>query len=78
MRSFRCTMIIFKEYSQLSILSTVLYIFLTLKFAVIHFANAHFFSVFQNTSSRETNLSKQLYFQSSIDYIDMTAATWRS
>ena len=40
------------------------------------FANALSFSVFQNTSHRKTNfLSKQLYFQSSIDYIEMRPAT---
>ena len=37
------------------------------------------FSVFQNTNHLESNfLSKQLYFQSSIDYIEMRAATWSS
>ena len=62
----------FLEYSQASILSTVLCIFLTLKFAAIQFGNALSFSVFQNTSYHETNLlSKQLYFQSSIDYNKM-------
>ena len=41
------------------------------------FINTPSFSVFQNTSHRETNfLSKQLYFLSSIDYIKMRAATW--
>ena len=36
-RSFRDTIIISKEYSQPFILSKVLYLVLTLKFAVIHF-----------------------------------------
>ena len=76
MRFFRGTMIISKEYSHASILSAALYIFLTLKSAVIHFANALSLRVFQNTSHRETNfLPKQLYFQSSIDYIDIRSAT---
>ena len=65
MRYFKGTIIISIEYSQPSILSMVLYIFLTLKFAVIQFCR-HTFNVFQNTSHREKNfLSKQLYFQSS-------------
>ena len=75
MRSVRSTMIISKEYSQAFILLTAQYIFLTLKSA----ANALSFRVFQNTSHRETNfLSKQLYFQSSIDYTEIIAATWSS
>ena len=44
-----------------------------------NFTNALYFSVFQNTSHRETKfLSKQPYFQSSIDYIEMRATTWSS
>ena len=63
MRSFRVITIIFIEYSQLSIHSAVLYVFLILKFAVILFCQRNFFSVFQNTSHGETNfLSKHLYF----------------
>ena len=43
------------------------------------FTNALSFSVFQNTNHHETNFSsKQLYFQSSIDYTEMRAATWSS
>ena len=39
-------------------------------------ANVLSFSIFQNTSYRETNyLLKQLHFQNSIDYIEMRAAT---
>ena len=60
---------------QLSILPTALCIFLTFKFAAIQFGNALSFSAFQKTSRRETNLlSKHLYFQSSIDYIEMRVA----
>ena len=77
--SFRGTMIISKEFSQPSIISTVLHIFLTLKFAVIYFCSVLSFNEFQNTSHREINfLSKQLYFQSNIDFIEMRAATWSS
>ena len=62
----------FLEYSQASIFSMVLYIFLMLKFAAIQLANVLSFSIIQNTSHREPNLlSKQLYFQSSIDYNEM-------
>ena len=43
------------------------------------FSNALSFSVFQNTSNQEINFSsKQLYFQSSIDYTEMRAAPWGS
>ena len=58
MRFFICTMVISIEYSQSSILSTVLYIFPTLKFAVHPLLPTH---VFQNTSHCEKNfLWKQL------------------
>ena len=64
----------FLEYWQPSILSKLLCIFLMLKFGVVRFGQR---SVFQNTSHRETNLlSKHLYFQSSINYNEMRAATW--
>ena len=43
MHSFKVNVIISKEYSQPSILSTVLYIFLTVKFAVIKFCQRTFF-----------------------------------
>ena len=80
MRSFKGTIIIYLEYSQSSILSTVLCIFLTLKFATIQFYRRTFFQcTFQNTSHRETNFFlKQLYFQSNIDYVEMKAVTWSS
>ena len=72
MRSVRSTMIISKEYSQAFILLTAQYIFLTLKSV----AKALSFRVFHNIIHRETNfLSKQLYFQSSIDYTEIRAAT---
>ena len=66
----------FLEYWQPSILSKLFCIFLMLKFGVVRFGQR---SVFQNTSHRETNLlSKHLYFQSSINYNEMRAATWSS
>ena len=43
MRSFRGTIIISIEYSQISILSKALHIFLTLKFAAIQFCQRTFF-----------------------------------
>ena len=44
-----------------------------------NFADALSFCVFQNTRYREINfVSKQLYFQSSIGYIEISAATWGS
>ena len=43
MPSFKGTIIIFTEYSQSSTLSTVLYIFLTLKFAARQFCQRSFF-----------------------------------
>ena len=43
MRSIKCIVIISKEYSQPSILSMVLYIFLTLKNAVTQFCQRIFF-----------------------------------
>ena len=56
----------FLEYSQPSILSTVLCIFLMLKFAAIQFGQSTFF---QHISEHQSPLlSKQLCFQSSIDY----------
>ena len=43
------------------------------------FANALSFSVFQNTGYRQTNfLSRQLHFQSSINYTEIREATWSS
>ena len=59
MPSFRGAMIIFKEYSQPSILSTVLYIFLTLKSATIHFLLRHLFSVYFKTSAAVKQTSYQ-------------------
>ena len=56
-RSFKGTIVISIEYSQPSI-QIVVYIFLTLKFPVIQFSSVPSFKVFQNTSVRETNLSK--------------------
>ena len=39
----------------------------------------HFFSVFQNTSHCETNFFlNPLYFQSTIEYIEMRTANWSS
>ena len=79
MCSFRGTMIISEEYSQPPFLSTTLYNFLTLNLQSSTFAKALSFSVFQNTIHHETNFSsKQLYFQSSIDYTEMRPATWCS
>ena len=44
-----------------------------------NFTNALSFSVFQKASHRGTNfLSKQLYFQDSIDHTEMRTATWSS
>ena len=44
-----------------------------------NFTNALSFSVFQKASHRGTNfLSKQLYFQDSIDHTEMRATTWSS
>ena len=77
MRSFKCATIISIEYSQPSIISTVLHIFLTLKFAFIQFYQHTFCRCISNTSHRETNfLLKQLYFLRSIDYTEMKTATW--
>ena len=43
------------------------------------FAKALSFSVFQDTSHWETNFSsKQLYFQSKIDYFSIRGSTWNS
>ena len=76
MRYFKGTITISIEYSQPSILSTVLNIFLTLEFAAIQFCQRSFFQCISNTSHREINfLSKQLYFQNCIDYIEIRAAT---
>ena len=74
MRSFKGTINIYMEYSQSFILWMVLYFFSDVKSQY-----ALSFSVFQNTSHGETNfLSKQLYFQSSIDYTEIRAAAWSS
>ena len=74
MRSFKGTVIISKEYSQVSILSMALYIFPTLKFAVTQFCQRNFFQ--RILENREANvLSKQLYFQSVIDNTEMRSAT---
>ena len=76
MRSFKGTINIYIEYLQSSILSTILHIFLTfVSLQPSSFDNVVSFIVFQNTNHLEKNfLSKQLYFQSSIDYIEMRAA----
>ena len=57
MRSFKGTVIIYIEYSQPFILSTVLYIFLTLKFAAIQFYKRTFF---QCISEHESPCNKFL------------------
>ena len=56
----------FLEYSQPSILSTVLCNFLMLKFAAIQFGQTSFFQLI--SEHQAPLLSKQLCFQSSIDY----------
>ena len=52
--------IIISYNTQLSILSTVMCIFLTLKLQRSNLANAFSFSLFQNTSHRETNRSSYI------------------
>ena len=53
---FQKTMIISIEYSQPSILLTVLFIFLTLKFAVIHFCQRTFFQCISEQQSQRNKL----------------------
>ena len=74
MRSFRGTTIVSEEDLQPSILSTELYIFLTLEFAATYFANI--FKVLYTSYCESNSLSKQFYFQRGIDYIKMRAATF--
>ena len=70
MCSFGGTKTNFIEDFQISILSMVLYVFLTLKFASMRF------DVFQFTNYCETNfLSKKQHFQSSSNYIEMRVST---
>ena len=79
MCSFKGDIIISIEYSQPSILSTVLYIFQTLKFAAIQSCLHTFFQRISEHQSRWKNfLSKQLYFQSNIDYTEMKTIIWSS
>ena len=61
MHSYKGTIITSIEYSQLSILSMVLHIFLTLKVAVIQFCQ----SIFQNTSHRSKAAVKDASKQAS-------------
>ena len=68
MRSFKGTIIISIEYSQPSIYSIVLYIFLTLKFAYTQFhQRISFQRIPEHQSSWDNFLSNQLYFQNSLD-----------
>ena len=68
MRSFKGTIIISIEYSQPSIYSMVLYIFLTLKFAYTQFRqHISFQCIPEHQSLWDNFLSNQLYFQNSLD-----------
>ena len=64
------------EYSQPFILSTVLYIFLTLRFTAIQFYQRTFF---QRISEHQPPWNKFLIEAAvNIDYTEMRAATWSS
>ena len=79
MLSFRVTTIISIEYSQPSILLTVLYIFPSLKYAVIQFCQRTSFQrISEDQSPWNKLLIKAAYCQSGINYIEMRAATWSS
>ena len=74
---FKSAIIISIEVLQPTILSLVLKFFLTLNFQRFTLASALLFDVLQNTGYREINfLLKQLYFQSSINYIQMRTLIW--
>ena len=66
MRSIKCIVIISKEYSQPSILSMVLYIFLTLKNAVTQFCQRIFFQRILENRGKTSCQSSYIFRASSI------------
>ena len=80
MHSFKVTIIISITDSEPSIHLTVLYIFLTLKFAAIQFHQRTFLERISEHKSlwSKLRIETSIYFQSSIDYIKMRVATWSS